>query len=59
MNVTPDLVVTVERVRIFQEATDVNADQGILEATAKFVSVKHKKKPLKRQKRNFLNNFSR
>ena len=39
MNVTPDLVLTVERVRIFQEATDVNADQGILEDTAKLVSV--------------------
>ena len=27
MNVTPDLVVTVQRVRIFQEVTDVNADR--------------------------------
>ena len=39
MNVTTDLVVTVERVRICQEVTDVNVDKDISGDTAKLVSV--------------------
>jgi len=38
MNVTIDLVVTVERVRICREVTDVNADKDTLEDIVKPVS---------------------
>ena len=34
MNVTPDLALTVEHVKIYREATDANVDQGILGNTA-------------------------
>ena len=39
MNVPEDLVAMVERVRIFREVTDVNADQVMLEDTVKLVSI--------------------
>ena len=39
MNAIPDLAVTVELVRIYQEVTDVNANQDTLEDTVKPVSV--------------------
>ena len=39
MNVSEDLVAMVERVRIFQEVTDANADQVMLEDTVKHVSI--------------------
>ena len=37
MNVVADRVVTVERVKICQEVTSVNADRDTLEDTAKLV----------------------
>ena len=39
MNVSEDLVAMVERVRIFEEVTDANADQVTLEDTVKLVSI--------------------
>jgi len=39
MNVPEDLVAMVERVRIFREVTDANADQVMLEDTVKLVSI--------------------
>ena len=36
-NVAQDLVVTVERVRIFREATDASAEQDFLENTVRSV----------------------
>ena len=39
MNVREDLVAMVERVRIFREVTDANADQVMLEDTVKLVSI--------------------
>ena len=39
MNVTPDLVVMEEPVRIYPEVIDVNADKVTLEGTARSVSV--------------------
>ena len=39
MNVPEDLVAMVERVRIFREVIDANADQVMLEDTVKLVSI--------------------
>ena len=39
MNVSEDLVAMVVRVRIFQEVTDANADQVMLENTVKHVGI--------------------
>ena len=39
MSVPEDLVAMVERVRIFREVTDANADQVMLEDTVKLVSI--------------------
>ena len=46
MNVSEDLVAMVERVRIFQEVTDANAGQVMLEDTVKLVSILAKNPPL-------------
>ena len=39
MNVSPDLAETAERVKIYQEATDVNANQDSWENIVKSVSI--------------------
>lgn len=46
MNVPEDLVAMVERVRIFREVTDANADQVMLEDTVKLVSILSKESPV-------------